>query len=50
MEQFGDALSAMDVSAINRLIKQDTFNGSDFFVLFEKVLASALGFMFRALV
>jgi len=48
MGQFGDAPSAMDISAINQLATHDTFDGSAFYALFLKVVGLALGF--RALV
>jgi len=35
MGQFGDAVSAMDVSAINQLIRHGTFDGSAFVYFFE---------------
>jgi len=50
MGQFGDALSAIDVSAINQLIRHDACDGSAFYVLFQKVMGLTLGFMFRAFV
>jgi len=41
------ACSALDVSAINQLTGHDTFDGSAFYKVFEKVLCLALTFRFR---
>jgi len=47
MGQFGDALSATDVSAINQLTRHDTFDGGAFYVGY---FLKTFGFGFRALV